>query len=114
MSGASHPSPRCPMRLAALVVILAVVGCTRKPTSAVPVEDTEPAGPAWFEDVTDRVGLNFTHDCGPTGTYFMPQSVGSGGALFDYDNDGRLDLYLVQNGGPKSRSTNHLYHQKAD
>src|SRR5438045_4623331 len=34
--------------------------------------------PAWFEDVTDRVGLNFVHDAGPTGTYFTPQSMGSG------------------------------------
>jgi hypothetical protein len=35
-------------------------------------------------------------------------------ALFDYDNDGRLDLYLVQNGGPDSRSTNRLFHQEPD
>jgi hypothetical protein len=40
--------------------------------------------------------------------------MGSGAALFDYDNDGRLDLYLLQNGGPASRSTNRLYHQEAD
>src|SRR6202043_1598991 len=32
----------------------------------------------------------------------------------DYDNDGRLDLYLLQGGGPDSPSTNQLYHQGAD
>ena len=48
------------------------------------------------------------------GDYFMPQIMGSGAALFDFDNDGRLDIYLLQNGGPNSRSTNRLYHQEAD
>jgi hypothetical protein len=41
----------------------------------------------------------------------MPQALGSGAALFDYDNDGRLDIYLLQNSGPDSSSTNRLFHQ---
>src|SRR5262245_66312599 len=40
--------------------------------------------------------------------------MGSGGALFDCDNDGRLDIYLVQNGGPKSSSKNRLFRQNED
>jgi hypothetical protein len=44
----------------------------------------------------------------------MPQIMGSGCALFDYDGDGRLDIYLVQNAGPKSNSRNRLYHQEPD
>src|SRR5437879_5738538 len=47
------------------------------------------AGPAWFADVTEQVGLNSVHDPGPLGTYFMPQIFGSGAALFDFDGDGR-------------------------
>jgi hypothetical protein len=70
--------------------------------------------PPWFEDITDKVGLDFVHDCGPTGTYFMPQQVGSGAAVFDFNNDGLLDLYLLQNGGPESKSTNRLYAQQSD
>lgn len=70
-----------------------------------------PAEPPWLADVTDEVGLDFVHDAGPTGTYFMPQQVGSGAALFDFDNDGRLDILLLQNGGPNSASTNRLYRQ---
>jgi hypothetical protein len=66
--------------------------------------------PAWFEDVTDQVGLDFVHDAGPVNDrFFMPQIIGSGAALFDFDGDGRLDLYLLTNGGPGSRSTNRLY-----
>jgi hypothetical protein len=68
----------------------------------------------WFEDATAALGLNFKHDSGATGTYFMPESIGSGGALFDFDNDGRLDIYLVHNALPNSESKNRLYRQGAD
>jgi hypothetical protein len=44
----------------------------------------------------------------------MPEHVGSGSALFDFDNDGRLDLYLVHCGGSNSTSRNQLYHQEAN
>jgi hypothetical protein len=72
--------------------------------------------PPWFTDVSRAVGLDFTHDPGPAPgkRYFLPQIIGSGAALFDYDNDGRLDIYLVQNGGPHSSARNRLYHQEAD
>jgi hypothetical protein len=63
--------------------------------------DGGPAGPAWFEDVTEASGLRFVHDAGPVdGRYFLPQIMGSGCALFDFDGDGLLDAYLLQNGGP--------------
>ncbi len=39
----------------------------------------------------------------------MPQIMGSGAALFDFDGDGLLDIYLLTNGGPKSASTSRLY-----
>jgi hypothetical protein len=73
----------------------------------------EPVKPGWFRDVTEEVGLDFVHDAGPAGRYFMPQIMGSGAALFDYDNDGLLDIYLIQNGGPTGR-TNRLFRQGRD
>jgi hypothetical protein len=92
---------------------LAGFGASCRPAAPpAPAEQSEE--PCWFRDVTDEVGLDFVHDAGPTGAYFLPQIVGSGAALFDYDNDGRLDVYLVQNGGPGSRSTNRLFHQGPD
>jgi hypothetical protein len=45
--------------------------------------------------------------------YFMPDQVGSGVALLDCDNDGRLDVYLVQNGGVGSPHRNQLFRQEA-
>jgi hypothetical protein len=70
----------------------------------------------WFRDVTREVGLDFLHDPGerPLKDYFMPGMVGSGAAVFDFDNDGRLDIYLLQNGGEGSKSVNRLYHQEKD
>jgi hypothetical protein len=79
-----------------------------------PEEDTPKSLP-WFEDITQESGLHFVHVAGPTPEpYFFPHIMGSGGALFDFDNDGRLDVYLVQNGGPGSKATNRLFHQLAD
>jgi len=49
-----------------------------------------------FSEVASEVGLNFHHLNGATGEYFMPEIMGAGAALFDYDNDGALDIYLVQ------------------
>src|SRR3989442_922032 len=58
-----------------------------------------PDDPIWFRDDTAAVGLDFVHEAGPVGQYPLPQIIGSGAALFDFDNDGRMDLYLVPNGG---------------
>jgi hypothetical protein len=84
------------------------LGCHRPEPVA---SDPESVAAGWFRDITEEVGLNFVHDAGPVGTYFMPQIMGSGAALFDFDNDGRLDIYLIQNGGPKSASKNQLFRQ---
>jgi hypothetical protein len=86
------------------------VSCQREVPNSAP----EPQAPPWFEDITERAGLNFVHDAGPVGDYFVPQIMGSGAALFDFDNDGRLDIYLIQNGGPHSGSRNRLFRQGAD
>jgi hypothetical protein len=70
--------------------------------------------PVWFEDVTEKLGLDFTHEAGPAGSYFMPRVMGSGCAFLDVDGDGRLDILLLQNGGPGSRATHRIYLQQAD
>jgi enediyne biosynthesis protein E4 len=75
---------------------------------------TSPQRAEWFVDVTERVGLDFVHRVSDPDGYFMPDSIGSGGALLDFDNDGRLDLLLLTNAGPKSTHTHRLYHQQPD
>jgi hypothetical protein len=99
--------------VAVLLLAAGAWGC--RPAERPPV-DVEPPEPPWFRDVSREVGIDFVHDAGPLPTerYFLPQIIGSGAALFDFDNDGRLDIYLVQNGGPRSAARNRLFHQEAD
>ena len=51
--------------------------------------------PVRFVDVTDRLGIDFRHVAFPTSQKYLPEAMGSGVALVDYDGDGRLDLYFV-------------------
>ena len=66
----------------------------------------------WFADITDAAGINFVHDPGAHGKYLMPEHIGSGCALFDFNCDGRLDIMLIQNAGPDSPKRHQLYRQE--
>lgn len=83
--------------------------------------------PGRFVDVTEKVGVRFLHQAPHTSRKYLLETMGSGVALFDCDNDGRLDLFLV-NGAPYTDPEpkgsipqktgpeywNRMYHQKAD
>ena len=83
--------------------------------------------PGNFVDITATSGIHFRHMASHTSKKYLPETMGAGVALFDYDNDGRLDIFLV-NGAPLAdptpkgtipqkngpQSWNRLYRQKAD
>ena len=48
-----------------------------------------------FTDVTRAAGIAFEHNNGRSGRKWLPETLGSGCAFFDYNNDGRPDIFLV-------------------
>jgi hypothetical protein len=64
------------------ILTVALAGCAR-----------ESGG---FQDAAPQSGLNFHHFTGATGQFYLPEIMGSGVALLDYDGDGDLDVFLVQ------------------
>ena len=70
-----------------------------------------------FTDVTQEAGIRFEHHNGRSGRKYLPETLGSGAAFFDYDNDGDQDLFLV-NSRPWSGSagdvTSELYNNQGD
>ena len=78
-----------------------------------------------FVDATQRLGVSFQYHASHTSKKYLLETMGPGVALFDFDNDGRLDIFLV-NGAPigdptpkgavpqktDSQYWNRLYHQR--
>ncbi len=62
------------------------------PTASTPAAGTDDP----FIDVTEQTGLDFVHFNGMTGRFYYSEMMGPGAALFDADNDGDLDLFLIQ------------------
>jgi hypothetical protein len=75
---------------------------------------------AKFVDITEGSGLRFTHVNGAAGEKLLPETMGGGCAFFDFDNDGRQDIVLInstfwpwspQNG---KKPTHGLYHNEGN
>jgi hypothetical protein len=78
-----------------------------------------PPSPAFEEIPASASGISWTHVNGRSPMAHLPETIGSGCAFFDYDNDGWMDIYLVNSGPcdfyePARPLSNALYHNNRD
>lgn len=105
---------------ACLSASILVATCSSPPRGSGPAPAPAPAaGPAWFEEVAASRGLDFMHRSGHETRYLLPEIMGGGAALFDMENDGDLDLLMVQSGrlsaAPSGTPAGHrLYRNRGD
>jgi enediyne biosynthesis protein E4 len=114
----------CGRRARWLLAALAVAGTfgavTSAQSSAIQPQKTVPAPLANFTDIAKKAGLTMQNVFGGTDTKkFIIETTGTGVAIFDYDNDGWPDIFLVNGttleGFPAGKApTNHLYHNNHD
>jgi hypothetical protein len=103
-------------------------GAGGDPAKTPPPPAPQAPSPVTFSDITAAARVNFKHAASVTSRKYLMESMGAGVALFDYDNDGRLDIYFT-NGArlddpmpaadarpdkTDARFWNRLYRQKAD
>src|SRR5262245_5474106 len=76
--------------------------------------------PVWFDTIpATKSGVTFIHNNALSPTRYQPESMGPGVAIFDYDNDGWMDLYFVNSGPsdffrPERTLRNALYRNNRD
>ncbi len=68
--------------------------------ASAPARRAVPPARPWFVDATREAGLDFTHHAARSASWFLPETMGSGGALLDLDGDGDLDVLLLDSGPP--------------
>ena len=103
------------MRSALTILLFAAVLCL-----FVLAQGTVAPPPIRFEDIAERAGVHFVVENSPTPEKHQPETMPAGVALFDYDGDGQLDIYLVngaempslQKTGPKYY--NRLFHNNGN
>lgn len=118
------------------ISLMGIVGCEKEtPVEAVPVKEyiqpeekptfISPGGDKdhhlKFTDITAQAGIEYRHETGAFGQKWMPETMGGGGAFFDYDGDDYPDILLINSGywlghepTGKNQPTSALYRNRGD
>jgi enediyne biosynthesis protein E4 len=77
------------------------------------------SAPLFEEVLPSRSGITWVHDNAASAEHYLPETLGPGCAFFDYDNDGWMDIYLVNSGPcdfwkPSKPIRNALYKNNRD
>ena len=94
------------------------VAATASPSPSASPTPPRPSGAIEFTDVTAQAGIRFKHNSGAFGKKYLPETIGSGCAFIDYDNDGWQDILLVNSSNwPEQKGAKSfpaLYHNNKD
>lgn len=106
------------------VVLLASCGASwRENQAGEQASESEPqiredAPRPWFAEEAAARGIDFLHVSGHRERFYIPEIIGGGAAMIDFDQDGWLDIYLVQSGSlydtDAPRLANRLYRNRGD
>ena len=86
------------MSILVLLICFLCLACdsTEENTPPTPLQHTAPATSSLrFVEVASAVGLTWQHENGRSPQRYFPETMGGGGAFFDYDGDGDLDVYAI-------------------
>ena len=94
------------------------VAAAASPSPSASPTPPRPSGAIEFTDVTAQAGIRFKHNSGAFGKKYLPETIGSGCAFIDYDNDGWQDILLVNSSNwPEQKGAKSfpaLYHNNKD
>src|SRR5579862_1384720 len=99
-----HTAPRTTHKavfIIAVVAAIALCGCgpthrtAPSPPHPLSAAARAPVGQPRFEDITSKAGIDWVHNPCRTGKKLLPETVGGGGGFLDYNNDGELDILLI-------------------
>ncbi len=105
-------------RFVAILLGISFIACAADPGEPQTSTEATPSK-AWFLEVAEEAGIQFSHRSGARGEYYYPESMAGGVGLCDLNGDGHLDLFFLQGRdlAPDSREnhpTNRYYQNSGD